>query len=58
MSTPVCPHCDQSQFVVKEPVMLLSMPPKQEYFCKQCNYSWHEVAEAYEAREAEDEGES
>jgi transposase-like protein len=58
MSTPACPKCNQTRFVVTEPVMLLSMPPKQQYSCTQCHFGWYVTAESYDAREAEDESES
>jgi len=58
MSLPDCPRCDKNRFVLEEPVMLLSMPPKQEYFCQQCHYSWHVVSETYTAKESEHESES
>lgn len=57
MNIPKCPKCNKERWVVAEAVLKLSMPPQQEYFCQQCHYSWHVVAEHYTAKEATHESE-
>jgi len=52
-----CPECEKSKFVNKEPMIRLSMPPKQEYYCRMCHHSWYQLAEVYQAKESSNESE-